>query len=157
MKIRDVKVNLNHPTDGDEGAVNRMLHAMDLGHLKNYDCGARRVGRASSSRPRLLIVSFQHERHAQLIIRDKIKLLWTKDNNQYGNFSDVFIDPDMTREERQAAFANRRDSRMAMEGNEGRGDGQMNNEMPRNGNVPRLGEPRLLYISVYCHRLFFTN
>ena len=101
--------------DGDEGAVNRMLHAMDLGYLKSKDCGAKRVGKATNSRPRLLIVTFQHERYAQQILMDKIKLLWTKDNNYYGNFSDVFIDPDMTREERQAEFANRRDSRMMKE------------------------------------------
>ena len=128
--------------DGDEGAVSRMLHAMDLGHLKSRDCGARRVGRGSSSRPRLLIVSFQHERYAKQILMDKIKLLWTRENNMYGNFSDVFIDPDMTREERQAEFANRRDERMARENNPDRGDGQMNNEMPRNGYEPMLEEPR---------------
>ena len=96
--------------DGDKGAFHRMLYALDLGHLIGTECYAVRIGRGSPDRPRLLVVTFVHERYVQEILRDKVKLLWTRNNNnnQYGNFSDVFIDPDMSREERQEMAEHRR-------------------------------------------------
>ena len=106
-----VKGLLEDLPDGDEGAVERMLYAMDLGHLKAMTPMAVRVGRSSNDKPRLLIVTFVHERYVQEVLMEKVKLLWTKNNNQYGNFSDVFIDPDMSREKRQDMFAARRANR----------------------------------------------
>ncbi len=67
-------------------------------------CGAERVGRETNGRPRLLILTFENVRHTEEILMNKIKLSWTNNDSIFGNFNDVYVDPDISREERQRMY-----------------------------------------------------
>ena len=118
--------------DGDQGGVHRMLDVLGLGYLKGRDLHARRVGRSSDDKPRILIVTFENEQDVEEILRDKLKLFSTY-NSPHGNFRDVFIDPDLSREERQRQFRERRVNRFFNDSDRRDGDGSIH-PPPGNGN-----------------------
>ena len=99
--------------DGDQGGIDRMLKSMDLGYLAGRNSFAKRIGRGDNDRPRLLVVTFRDERDVDDIISAKWKLFGTYRNSRYGNFSDVFVDPDHTRDERHRLYQEREERRAA--------------------------------------------
>ena len=119
-------------SDCDQGAVHRMLDSMNLGYLKGRDYWARRIGREDSNRPRILVVTFECERQVEQIINEKTRLMWTSDYSEFGNFSNVFIEPDLPREERQKKYRERRDQHSFRESNERGGFGQRSGVRDRN-------------------------
>ena len=121
--------------DGDKGAVHRMLDTLGLDFLKGRDCWAKRIGRGDSDRPRLLVVTFENEWCVEEILKDKLKLSWTDDRSEHGNFSSVYIDPDLTWEERQILFDKRKEDRLYRQNGGGGGHGSLNgNRQNREGN-----------------------
>ena len=119
--------------DGDQGGVHRMLDSLGLGYLKGRDIHIKRVGRSNNDKPRILIVTFENEQDVEEILMDKLKLFSTNSNSPHGNFKDVFIDPDYSREERQRQFRLRRVNRFYNDADRRDGDGSMN-PPPDNGN-----------------------
>ena len=99
--------------DGDQGGIDRMLKSMDLGYLAGRNSFAKRIGRGDNDRPRLLVVTFRDERDVDDIISAKWKLFGTHSNSRHGNFSDVFVDPDHTRDERHRLYQEREERRAA--------------------------------------------
>ena len=72
----------------------------------------------------MLIVTFENERHTEEILINKIKLAWTNDDSVFGNFNDVYVAPDISREERQKMYTERRDRNVYRETSE-RGEGAL--------------------------------
>ena len=108
--IKGLKEDLD---DGDQGGIDRMLKSMDLGYLAGRNSFAKRIGRGDNDRPRLLVVTFRDERDVDDIISAKWKLFGTHRNSRHGNFSDVFVDPDHNRDERQRLYQEREERRAA--------------------------------------------
>ena len=127
--------------DGDAGGFNRLLDTMDLGYIKGMTYQARRIGRQQNNRSRLIIVTFENEAFAQRILNARWKLFFTNNSSQWGNFSTTYVEPDLTREERQRLFEQRqidRENRDRNNANGGEGGGQLQVPRPEN----RTDHPR---------------
>ena len=111
---------------------------MDLGYIKGMTYFARRIGRQQNNRSRLIIVTFENEAFAQRILNARWKLFFTNSSSRWGNFSTTYVEPDLTREERQRLYEQRQIDRENRDDNAngGEGGGQLQDPRPENRTEP---------------------